>query len=115
MWIRQISVRHFAGIRSAEVSFEHGLNVLYGPNEIGKSTLVDAMRAALLLQHGATAARDFEDWHADQPPQVKLTFETEPQRIWRVRKSFGTGRMDRATWSSRVMERPSLRRPRGAK
>ena len=91
MWIRQISVRHFAGIRSAEVSFEHGLNVLYGPNEIGKSTLVAAMRGALLLQHGATAARDFEDWHTDQPPQVKLTFETEPQRIWRVRKSFGTG------------------------
>ena len=91
MWIRQISVRHFAGIRSAEVSFEHGLNVLHGPNEIGKSTLVDAMRAALLLQHGATAARDFEDWHTDQPPQVKLTFETEPQRIWRVRKSFGKG------------------------
>ena len=91
MWIRQICVRHFAGIRSAEVSFEHGLNVLYGPNEIGKSTLVDAMRAALLLQHGATAARDFEDWHTDQPPQVDLTFETEPQRIWRVRKSFGKG------------------------
>ena len=91
MWIRQISVRHFAGIRSAEVSFEHGLNVLHGPNEIGKSTLVNAMRAALLLQHGATAARDFEDWHTDQPPQVKLTFETEPQRIWRVRKSFGAG------------------------
>ncbi|MDE0023162.1 MAG: AAA family ATPase [Spirochaetaceae bacterium] len=91
MWIRQISVRHFAGIRSAEVSFDHGLNVLYGPNEIGKSTLVDAMRAGLLLLHGATAARDFEDWHTDQPPRVELTFETEPQRIWRVRKSFGKG------------------------
>lgn len=91
MWIRQISVRHFAGIRSANLSFEQGLNVLHGPNEIGKSTLVLAMRAALLLQHGATAARDFADWHADQPPRVKLTFETEPQRIWRVRKSFGTG------------------------
>ena len=91
MWIREISVRHFAGIRSAEVTFDHGLNVLFGPNEVGKSTLVDAMRAALLLQHGATASRDFEDWHTDQPPEVKLTFETEPQRIWRVRKSFGQG------------------------
>ena len=91
MWIRQLSVRHFAGIRSADLSLEHGLNVLHGPNEIGKSTLVNAMRAALLLQHGATAARDFEDWHTDQPPQVALTFETGPQRIWRVRKSFGKG------------------------
>ena len=91
MWIRQVCVRHFAGVRSADLSFEHGLNVLHGPNEIGKSTLVNAMRAALLLQHGATAARDFEDWHTDQPPEVELTFETEPQRIWRVRKSFGKG------------------------
>ena len=91
MWIRQIAVRHFAGIRSADISFEHGLNVLYGPNEIGKSTLVNAMRAALLLQHRAAAARDFADWHTDQPPQVALTLETEPQRIWRVRKSFGKG------------------------
>ena len=91
MWIRQVCVRHFAGIRCADLSFEHGLNVLHGPNEIGKSTLVNAMRAALLLQHGATAARDFEDWHTDQPPEVELTFETEPQRIWRVRKSFGKG------------------------
>jgi len=91
MWIRQVCVRHFAGIRCADLSFEHGLNVLHGPNEIGKSTLVNAMRAALLLQHGATAARDFEDWHTDQPPEVELTFETEPQRIWRIRKSFGKG------------------------
>ena len=91
LWIRQISVRHFAGIRSVQLSFGRGLNVLHGPNEIGKSTLVDAMRAALLLQHGATAAREFEDWHTDQPPQVELTLETEPQRIWRVRKSFGKG------------------------
>ena len=91
MWIREICVRHFAGIQSVELSFGRGLNVLYGPNEIGKSTLVDAMRAALLLPHGAAAAREFEDWHTDQPPQVELTFETEPQRIWRVRKSFGKG------------------------
>ena len=91
MWIRQVSVRNFAGIRSVEVSFERGLNVLHGPNEIGKSTLVAAIRAALLLQHGATAARQFADWHTDQPPRVDLTFETEAQRIWRVRKSFGSG------------------------
>ncbi len=91
MWIRQVSVRHFAGIRSAEITLAHGLNVLHGPNEIGKSTLVEAIRAALLLQHGASAARDFDDWHTDQPAQVTLTLETEPQRIWRVRKSFGKG------------------------
>ena len=84
-------MRHFAGIRSADVELDQGLNVLYGPNELGKSTLVRAIRAALLLQDSATAASDFVDWHTDHPPQVSLTFETEPQRIWRIRKSFGRG------------------------
>ena len=91
MWIRALSVKHFAGIRSADLEFVNGLNVLHGPNEIGKSTLVTAIRAVLLLQDGATAAESFEDWHTDQPPQANLTFEVEPQRIWRIRKSFGKG------------------------
>ena len=91
MWIRALSVRHFAGIRSVDLELVAGLNVLHGPNELGKSTLVTAIRAALLLQDGATASQSFVDWHTDQPPQVTLTCETEPQRIWRVRKSFGKG------------------------
>ncbi|MCY4059488.1 MAG: AAA family ATPase, partial [Gammaproteobacteria bacterium] len=91
MWIRALSVKHFAGIRSADLEFVNGLNVLHGPNEIGKSTLVTAIRAVLLLQDGATAAESFKDWYIDQPPQANLTFEVEPQRIWRIRKSFGKG------------------------
>jgi hypothetical protein len=91
MWIRQLEVRHFAGIRSASLAFGRGLNVLYGPNELGKSSLVHAIRAALLLPDGSSARKPFVDWHADQPPQVTLVFETEPGKIWRVRKSFGSG------------------------
>ena len=37
----------------------NGLNVLHGPNELGKSTLVTAIRAALLLQDSASAAGSF--------------------------------------------------------
>ena len=91
MWIRALSVKHFAGIRSADLEFVNGLNVLHGPNELGKSTLVTAIRAALLLQDNSSASESFVDWHTDQPPQVSLTFEIESQRIWRVRKSFGRG------------------------
>ena len=70
MWIRALSVRHFAGIRSVDLELVAGLNVLHGPNELGKSTLVTAIRAALLLQDGATVSQSFVDWHTDQPPQV---------------------------------------------
>ncbi len=89
MWIRRLEVTHCAGIAAAAMDLERGLNVLYGPNELGKSTLAAAIRAALLLQSGARAAEPLRDWHADALPEVALTFEQEPGRNWRVRKRFG--------------------------
>ena len=91
MWIKSLEVTDCAGIASASVDLEPGLNVLHGPNELGKSTLVKAIRAALLLQSSSTAADELHDWQADAPPTVTLTFEQEAQRIWRVRKRFGSG------------------------
>ena len=92
MWIRRLKVSDFAGIREADLELGVGLNVLFGPNELGKSTLVEAIRAALLLQDSSSTASGLADWHADSPPVVELTVEAEPERIWRIRKSFGSGR-----------------------
>lgn len=97
--MHRLEVAHFAGVRSAEVDFGDGLNVLFGPNELGKSSLVHAIRAALLLQDSAREHAAFVDWHADKPPEVKLTFQTEPQRIYRVHKTFGSG-SDGSSWLS---------------
>ena len=89
MWIRQLEVTDCAGIRAASVSLQPGLNVLHGPNELGKSTLVSAIRAALLLQVRSTAADSLRAWNVDRAPCVALTFEEGSQRVWRVRKRFG--------------------------
>ena len=90
MWIKRLEVTDWAGIADAAIDLEPGLNVLHGPNALGKSSLVNAIRAALLLQSTSAAAAPLRDWHADAPPQVTLTFEQEAQRVWRVRKSFGS-------------------------
>ena len=90
MWIKRLQVTDWAGIAAAAIDLEPGLNVLHGPNELGKSSLVNAIRAALLLQSTSAAAAPLRDWHADAPPRVALTFEQEAQRVWRVRKSFGS-------------------------
>ena len=90
MWIRQLDVADCAGIKAASVSLQPGLNVLHGPNELGKSTLVKAIRATLLLPAGATAGESLRAWNVDAAPSVALTFEQEAQRIWRIRKRFGT-------------------------
>ena len=91
MWIRRLEVAHCAGIAAAGIDLDPGLNVLHGPNELGKSSLVGAIRAALLLQPSAASAESLRDWHSVEPPAVHLTFEQDVARIWRIRKTFGSG------------------------
>jgi DNA repair exonuclease SbcCD ATPase subunit len=90
MKLLSVKVEHFRCIRSAKIEFADGLNILYGPNDLGKSSLAHAIRAAFLLTTTAAEHKAFVSWHASGDPHVELVFETEPQRIWRVRKTFGT-------------------------
>lgn len=89
MRLRQLRVTSFAAIRTVDIEFGPGLNVLYGPNDLGKSTLVAAIRLALLLPHTSTHCDQYIGWTGGGDPFVEMTFETEAQRIWRIRKQFG--------------------------
>lgn len=89
MWLRRLEVKDLAGIASAVIDLKPGVNVLCGPNEIGKSSLVRAIRAALLLPSAAAAADELRDWHVDAAPYVSLTIEESPGRVWRIQKRFG--------------------------
>lgn len=91
MRVVKVSVHAFQCIKDADVDFGPGLNVLYGPNDLGKSSLASAIRAVLLLPHGSSAHEQLLSWHSGEPPRVALTFCTDEQRYWRVRKSFGSG------------------------
>jgi hypothetical protein len=91
MRIHRLLVENVAGIGVGEIAFGPGLNVLYGPNDLGKSTLADAIRLVLLLPHTSTHCERFVPWTGGQDPMVELTFQTDAQRFWRVRKQFGKG------------------------
>lgn len=88
----RLVIDHFAGIEHAELDFGPGLNVLHGPNDLGKSTLAAAIRAALLLPHTSAEARSYDSWQEDSTPEVQLTFADIEDRFWRVRKAFGGAR-----------------------
>ena len=89
MKLCRLRVTDFAGIAQADIELGPGLNVLYGPNDLGKSTLADAIRVALLLPHTSSHAEQYIPWTGGNRPFVELTFQTEAQRFWRVKKQFG--------------------------
>ena len=87
MKLLSLRVEHFRCVEKAKIEFASGLNLLYGPNDLGKSSLALAIRAALLLQSTAKEHEEFVSWHGTGEPLVELVFESEPQRIWRLRKT----------------------------
>lgn len=89
MRLIKVKVEAFQCIESAEVDLAPGLNILYGPNDHGKSTLAAAIRNGLLLQHSSTVRERLMSWHTGDPPTVTISFSTDADRFWRVRKVFG--------------------------
>lgn len=61
MKIKSVSCRQFAGLRNLKpVQFQDGMNIIYGPNESGKSTLVGLIYS-LLWQNCKVDGREKKD------------------------------------------------------
>lgn len=61
MKIKNVSCEQFAGIRDRNVSFTDGINVIYGKNESGKSTLVNLI-SRTLFQNARLDRRSDKDF-----------------------------------------------------
>lgn len=66
-----------------------GLNVVVGPNEMGKSTLLDALRAALFEKYSSKAQpiTALQNARNQAGPVVELTFELD-DGLYRIAKRF---------------------------
>ena len=113
MRLLKLEVEWFRGLRSAEVSFDSHLTIVHGPNELGKSTLAEAIRAAFLIPPGSAEAQSYLPWgHPAELPKVKATFEIDSV-VWRVEKVFGTGTKARALLEKAAGEGRFLRAAQG--
>ncbi|HTV01762.1 MAG TPA: AAA family ATPase [Luteitalea sp.] len=88
MKLHRLEVQDFRGLRHGDVTFGPAVTVLHGPNELGKSTLAEAIRAALLVPTTSRAGDEYVTWGQDRPACVTLTFEHEGQ-LWKIEKRFG--------------------------
>lgn len=69
-------------------NLQSGLNLIHGPNESGKSTLVRAIRAAFFERYRSAAVDDLRPWgDSAAAPTIELDFEHD-NRSWHLTKSF---------------------------
>lgn len=60
MKIKKVSCSQFAGIRDRSISFDDGINVIYGKNETGKSTVVNLISRTLFQNAKIDGRKDKE-------------------------------------------------------
>lgn len=81
MKLRSLSVNHFRKFTEPTRldGIGDGLNLVIGPNEMGKSTLLVALRAVLFERHGSRAGviRSFRNDRSGSAPVVKARFEID--------------------------------------
>lgn len=88
MRLRSLEADNFRAVTKARLTFGPGLNVLFGANDLGKSTLAEAVRAALLVSFGAAEHRSFIPWGTSLTPRTAMVFEVGTA-VYRVEKTFG--------------------------
>ena len=89
--IRRIALTNFRKFRDPFVidGLTDGLNIIIEPNEAGKSTLLEAMRAAFFIRHNTAnrLARSYAPHGEAVAPQIEIGFEARGED-WQITKRF---------------------------
>ena len=96
MKIRRVEVSDFRTISRCVVELGSGLNVLYGPNDLGKSTLAQSIRSAFLASPTSTRSKELQPWSGSGRPTVTVDFDAAGER-WKLRKRFTGNPSGKAT------------------
>ncbi len=107
MWIRRLEVEHWRGLERVVLDdLSPHLNLVTGPNESGKSRLVQALRFGLFESSRGSGRfkQDLNTWGANERPRVQVEFELAGA-LWQVEKTFGTQQYrTRLTTTNRSLE-----------
>lgn len=90
MKITRLTVNQFKQFRQPVTldNLTDGINLFVGPNESGKSTLVNAIRAAFFERYKSTGVANLQPWgDSAAAPEVEIDFEWQNQ-TWKLQKRF---------------------------
>ena len=94
MLLQRIALERFRQFDQQEYTFQPGLNIIKGPNEVGKTTLQEAILFALLGNPRRTTLErvkrvdDHISWGGNSPFSITLDFTDESGTPYRLRKDW---------------------------
>ncbi len=92
MRIEKCEINRYGKLKSYSADFGAGINLIKGPNEAGKSTLVDALTDAL-FENPKTTRKEIKartSWGSEQDFEINLEFESEGL-TYTLSKDFESG------------------------
>ncbi len=92
MKIERCEIKRFGKLKNFKAEFAPGLNLVKGPNEAGKSTLVEALGAGLFddPQNVSREVKEKTSWGSDKKFEMVLELEDGGER-WQLSKDFEKG------------------------
>lgn len=86
MIIQNITLSRFKRFENRQITFNKGMNLIWGPNESGKSTLHDGISCALF---GRERGQVVENWNGG-PCSITLTYEHDGA-LYQIERNFTEG------------------------
>ncbi|HHT10030.1 MAG TPA: AAA family ATPase, partial [Candidatus Atribacteria bacterium] len=94
MIIKKIYLENWKIFRNPfERDFTEGLNIIYGPNESGKTTLIDSIRTIFFSKHTSQSVKikSLIPWGSSLSPGATITFSHHDE-LYRITKKFVSSR-----------------------
>lgn len=92
MILHRIRLAHYRGVEAREVAFGPGVTIVEGPNEVGKSSLIEALGIVFEFKDDSKAGpvKAIAPVHRDESPEIEVELTTGPYRFV-YRKRYGRG------------------------
>lgn len=94
MKIKEIKINSYGKIKNKEIFLKDGINIIYGDNEAGKSTLLSSIVNLLYGTSKTKKGRDISDYDKYKPWGTeefsgKMKYELDNQKKYEVFREFG--------------------------
>ena len=110
MKIKELKINGFGKLKDKEINFQEGINVIYGENEAGKSTLLKCITAMFYglskNKNGGTIPEieKYEPWDNDEF-SGKISYELDNNEIYEVYREFKKKKIEKKRIKKNKLEK----------